>query len=161
MPSLIPMRRLALGRFTLLSPLKPAECASRLMGAIRRPSATLLGSADEKRFRVGWRYPLAAVNVRNSFKPYLFGRLLGLPGGTMIQCHFTFHPIVMVAFLWILCMGIVAAIAVHVWTFVLVPLVILLVGSAISWGERELLVQDVASALNARPEDRSVQRERD
>ena len=160
MAGLIPKQRLAFGRFTLLSPLSPAECASRLLGAMRRPSPTLLGSADEKRFRVGWRYPLAAVRVRHSFKPYLFGRLFHSSGGTIVRCHFTFHPIVMGAFLWILCMGIVAAITVRVWTFVLVPLVILLVGSGISWGERELLVQDVASALNARPEDGSVRRER-
>jgi len=104
--------------------------------------------------------PARSGQSGNSFKPYLFGRLFHSSGGTIVRCHFTFHPIVMGAFLWILCMGIVAAITVHVWTFVLVPLVILLVGSGISWGERELLVQDVASALNARPEDGSVRRER-
>ena len=49
-------------------------------------------------------------------------------------------------------MGTVAAIMVHVWTFLLVPLVILLVGTGISWTERELLLHDVASTINARPQ---------
>src|SRR5262249_17767789 len=143
--------KLAFGQFTLASPLTPAECASRLAGAMRRPNSTLLGSAREGRFRVAWRYSFGAINVRNSFRPYLFGRMLGWTGGTLIRCHFTFHPVVIGAFLWVLLMGTVAAITAHIWTFVLVPFVILLVGSGISWGERELLVQDVMSALNARP----------
>ena len=152
MANLIPKQKLAFGGFTLVSPLNPAECSSRLAAAIRSPSSTLLGSAGEKRFRVAWRYPLAAVNVRNSFKPYLFGRMHASAGGTTICCHFTFHPLVMVVFLWVLCMGTVAAIMVHVWTFLLVPLVILLVGTGISWTERELLLHDVASTINARPQ---------
>ena len=158
MADLIPKRKLAFGQFTFVSSLTPAECASRLAAAIRSPSSTLLGSAREKRFRVAWRYPFAAINVRNSFKPYLFGKLRASDGGTTIRCHFTFHPLVIGLFLWVMCLGTVAAVMVHVWTFVVVPLVILIVGAGISWGERELLVQDVMSALNARPtsDDRSV-----
>ena len=39
----------------------------------------------------------------------------------------------------------------HNWTLVLAPLAILLAGLGLSWGERELLLQDVANAIKAHP----------
>jgi hypothetical protein len=148
----IPKQRLAFGQFTLVSSLTAAECTSRLAAMIRNPRSSLSGSARENRFRVAWRYQPTAVHVRNSFKPYLFGKLQSIDDGTIVRCHFTLHPLVIGLLILVLCMGGIGVVMLHNWTLVLMPLVILLAGVSLSWGERELLVYDVASALNARPE---------
>jgi hypothetical protein len=152
MADLIPKQRLAFGQFTLVSPLTPAECASRLAAMIQSPRSSLFGSTREKCFRVSWRYQPAVVHLRNSFKPYLFGKLQGFNGGTIVRCHFTMHPLVIGLLIYLACMGALVVVMLHIWTFVLVPLVILLTGIGLSWGERELLVWDVANAINAQPE---------
>jgi hypothetical protein len=55
----------------------------------------------------------------------------------------------MAVLLWIAGMGGVGVVMLHNWSLVLFPLVIVLAGVALSWGERELLVHDVATAINA------------
>jgi hypothetical protein len=152
MADLIPKQRLAFGQFILVSPLTSAECTSRLAAMIQSPKSALFGSARVNRFRVAWRYKPTLIRARNSFKPYLFGRLQGFNGGTIVRCHFTFHPLVIGFLIYMAFMGVLAVVMLHNWTFVLVPLVILLVGLGVSWGERELLVCDVASAINAHTE---------
>jgi hypothetical protein len=72
--------------------------------------------------------------------------------GTIVRCHFSFHPVIIGLMLYVACMSALAVVMLHNWTFVLAPLVILLVGVGISWGERELLVSDVANAINAHTE---------
>src|SRR5215475_9318207 len=108
MADLIPKQRLAFGHFTLVSPLSSAECASRLATMIQRPNSSLFGSARENRFRVAWRYAPTVVHVRNSFKPYLFGKLQGFDGRTIVGCHFTFHPLVIGLMIFVACMGALA-----------------------------------------------------
>jgi hypothetical protein len=151
MGDLIPKQKLAFGKFTLVSTLTPAECASRLAAIIQNPAASLFGSAREKCFRVRWRYQPSVVHVRNSFRPYLFGKLQGFDGGTLVRCHFTLHPLVIGLLIYMACMGSLALVTFHNWTFILVPFVVLLTGIGVSWGERELLVYDVATAINAYP----------
>jgi hypothetical protein len=146
-------RKLLFGQFTLISPLTVADCASRLMATTRNESLSLFGSAKENHFRVAWRYQPTMVRVRNSFKPYLFGKLQSFDGGTRVRCHFTLHPLVMGVLIWIACMGGVGVVMLHNWSLVLFPLVIVLAGVALSWAERELLVHDVANAINAHLEE--------
>jgi hypothetical protein len=146
---LVQKRKLLFGQFTLISPLTVAECASRLMATTRDERSSLFGAAKENYFRVAWRYQPTVVRVRNSFRPYLFGKLESFDGGTLVRCHFTLHPLVMAVLLWIAGMGGVGVIMLHNWILVLFPRVIVLAGVALSWGERELLVHDVATAINA------------
>jgi hypothetical protein len=162
MSDLIPKRKLAFGSFLLVSPLTSAECASRLTAMIQNPRSSLSGFAREKCFRVAWQYQPTAVFVRNSFKPYLFGKLQGFDGGTRVLCHFTLHPLVIGVLICVACMGAAGVVMLHNWTLILVPLVILLAGLGLSWGERELLVYDVTSAINARLEvdDRMARQQR-
>ncbi len=148
----IPKQKLAFGPFTLVSTLTPAECGSRLEAAIRNERSSLWGSANERSFRVAWRYQPGAVYARNSFKPYLFGRFQSTGRGTVVRCHFTLHPLVLALLVFIACIGAAAVVALHTWTFVVAPVAIVTLGVVVSWGERELLLYDVASAINGRPE---------
>jgi hypothetical protein len=152
MSELIPKQKLAFGQFTLVSPLTPAECVSRLAAKIRNERSSLSGSAKNNYFRVAWRYQPTMVRVRNSFTPYLFGKLEGFDGGTAVRCHFTLHPLVMGILIGVVCMGAIAVVMLHDWTFIAMVFLILLAGLGLSWGERELLVYDVATAINARPQ---------
>ena len=152
MLDLIPKQKLLLGQFRLVSPLTPAECASRLRATMGNEKTSLFGSVGRDYFRIAWRYQPGMVHVRNSFRPYLFGRLQAFDGGTIVRCHFTLHPLILGLLIFILCMGGVAVVALQNWTFVVFPLLLLLAGFAVSWGERELIVFDVAAAINARPD---------
>jgi hypothetical protein len=152
MPELIPKQKLAFGQFTLVSPLTPGECISRLTAMIRMEGSSLSGSAKKNCFRVAWRYQPTMVRIRNSFAPYLFGKLEGFDGGTAIRCHFTLHPMVMGILIGVACMGVIAAVMLHDWMLISMVFLILLAGLGFSWGERELLVYDVATAINAHPQ---------
>jgi hypothetical protein len=140
MPELLPKQKLAFGQFTLVSPLTPAECVSRLTAMIRKEGSSLSGSAKKNCFRIAWRYQPTMVRVRNSFTPYL------------IRCHFTLHPMVMGILIGVACMGVIAAVMLHDWMLISMVFLILLAGLGFSWGERELLVYDVATAINAHPQ---------
>jgi hypothetical protein len=152
MLELIPKRKLAFGQFTLVSPLTPAECISRLTAMIQNERSSLSGSAKKNYFRVAWRYQPTVVRVRNSFAPYLFGKLEGFDGGTAVRCHFTLHPLVLGFSIGFACMGAIPVVMAHDWTFIAMLFLLLLAGLGVSWGERELLVYDVATAINARPQ---------
>jgi hypothetical protein len=136
----------------LFSPLPRAECVARIAAIARNESSPLIGSVKEKYFRVGWRYqPLCGLRFRNSFKPYLFGKVREFDGGTMIRCHFTLDPLVLVFTCFFAFGAAVAVMAMHDWTFISALLFILVFGSAVSWGERELIMGRLAAAINARP----------
>src|SRR5262249_22953827 len=136
----------------LVSPFTPAECVSRLTAMIQNERSSLSGFAKKNYFRVAWRHQPTMVRVRNSFTPCLFGKLEGFDGGTAVRCHFTLDPLVMVILIGVAGMGVIAAVMLHDWTFISIVLLMLLVGLGLSWGERELLVYDVANAINARPQ---------
>jgi hypothetical protein len=147
---LVSKQQLLFRPFALVSPLTPAECVSRLRAATSQTSS-LDGSVKVNSFRVTWRYQPSIVYVRNSFWPYLFGRFQPSESGTIIRCHFTLHPAVLAIVAFVACMGAGSAAVLPDWSFVLFLLLIVFAGTVLSWGERELLVHDVASALNARP----------
>ena len=136
----------------LFSPLGRAECVARIAATTRYETSDLVGSVQHGYFRVGWRYqPSRGLNVRNSFKPYLFGKLRDFDGGTIIRCHFTLDRLVLAVTCLFALGAAAAAIVAHNWSFVAVLLFLLVFGSAISWGERELIMDRLASAINARP----------
>jgi hypothetical protein len=132
--------------------LSRSECAARIAAITRYGSSPLIGSVKEKYFRVGWRYqPWSGLHTRNSFKPYLFGKFREFAGGTIIRCHFSLHPLVLVFTCFFAVGAAVAAIVGHDLSFISVLVLLLVLGSAVSWGERELIIDRLAAAINARP----------
>lgn len=146
------------GFFDLFSPLPPAECVARLNAITRYEPSPIEGSVKKDNFRICLRYqPWGGVQARNSFQPYLSGKLRDLDGGTIIHCHFTLHPLVIGLLVFMCCFAVVVVIMSHDWRFIsilLVPIIFVSVGSAVSWTERELIMSRLGSAINARFCDR-------
>jgi hypothetical protein len=71
--------------------------------------------------------------------------------GTMIRYHFTLEPLVLVFTCFFAVGAAVAVMVMHDLTFILALLFILVFGSAVSWGERDLIMGRLAAAINARP----------
>jgi hypothetical protein len=92
--------------------------------------------------------PTYHVRIRNSFAPYLFVKLIDGDGH---PCP-TVPPMVMAFLIGVAFMGVIAAVMLHYLMLISMVFLILLAGLGFSWGERELLVYDVATAINAHPQ---------
>lgn len=149
-------KRPPLGLFELFRPFR-APCVKRLAAITRLESSPLAGPVKEKYFRVRLRYqPFNGVRVRNSFQPQLFGRLRDGSGGTVIRCYFTLHPMVMGILVFWCCAAAVAAVMAHNWSILailLFPLMLVFAGAAVSWGERELIMQWVGAPSARTPSE--------
>jgi hypothetical protein len=77
----------------------------------------------------------------------------------MIRCHFALDPLVLVFTCFFAVGAAAAAIVMHDWTFISALLFILVFGSTVSWGERELIMGRLAAAINAHPLDRMRSRQ--
>ena len=138
-----------LGFFDLFSSLPPAECVARLKAITKYEQSHLEGSVKKDNFRICLRYPpWGVVQARNSFQPYLSGKLRDLDGGTIIHCHFTPHPLVIGFLIFMCCFAVVVMIMSPDWRFISIPLIALIfvsIGYAASWTERELIMSRLES----------------
>src|SRR5215467_10106736 len=83
---------LLFGPFKLFSPLSPSEGVARLQ------ASPLQGTVKETYFRLCRRRQDVFEPVfRTSFKPFLFARIQESGSGTLMRCHFTLHPLALVA----------------------------------------------------------------
>jgi hypothetical protein len=155
MSDTIAKKRPPFGLFELFSPFPRAECVTRLAAITRLESSPLVGPVKKKYFRVCLRYQsFDGVRARNSFQPQLFGMLRDGDGGTIIRCYFALHPMVMGILVFWCCGVALAAIMAHDWrilAILLIALILAFVGSAVAWGERELIMYWLGASIGARP----------
>lgn len=145
------MKSPLVGSFELFSPLARDACSGRLKAMTLYPTSPLIGWVDQDSFRICCR----TKGVRNSFRPYLFGRMRDVDGGTRMSCHFSMHPLVLAFCGFWLFVVIVAAFMTPDWPFVIVFLAVFMLvvaaGYAISLPERELILDQLKYSIGTYP----------
>jgi hypothetical protein len=147
MPDTASSPHLLLRSFELFSPLSPPECMARLSLQTKSQTLPLQGAVDHEYFRLSWRnLPDGSAYIRNSFNPVLFGLMRPSGSGTLMRCHFTLARSVL---FFIFVCATVTALAGDARVFF--PMMLFtLSGIGMSWGERQLLINQVRIATSAR-----------
>ncbi len=143
--------------FELFSTLPRERCIARMAAHSQYRESPLRGDLKENYFRVCRRNQLVyGMGSRNSFRPYLVGKLEDVDGGgARIRCHFTLARSVLAMMIFVsvffgtalinepAARGIVSG-------FLLVFISVILIGVALDWRDREYIMEHVGDALGAR-----------